>query len=195
MVDIWWSSGRLLKLGGNRGIRDKYIEVISIGRVSQEVVLHVLKIIEEKFKTIAKSGQALPLPAKAFDPARNQYNASIILNEIRKAKSSGAIKALGIINKDIFSMGLNYVFGQAILGGCCGVISLTRLHIGVAGYAGRKLFFERLDKEAVHELGHTFGLQHCSDPKCVMVFSSNIADTDRKSTDFCDKCGRPAVSS
>ncbi len=182
-------------MGSNGDIKNVYIEIVPIGRVSQEVILRALKIIEEKFKTFVMVGQVLPIPVKAFDPERNQYNASIILDEIRKTKSSRAIKTLGIIDKDIFSKGLNYVFGQAILGGCCGVISLTRLRIGDGEPAGKKLFLERVDKEAVHELGHTFGLRHCPDPKCVMFFSSNIADTDRKNVDFCDKCGHPAVIS
>lgn len=43
-------------------------------------------------------------------------------------------------------------------------------------------------KEAVHELGHTFGLVHCIDPKCVMFFSNSLADTDNKNTKFCKKC-------
>jgi archaemetzincin len=43
-------------------------------------------------------------------------------------------------------------------------------------------------KEAVHELGHMFGLDHCSDLRCVMHFSNSLADTDRKGRDFCPSC-------
>jgi len=46
----------------------------------------------------------------------------------------------------------------------------------------------RAVKEAVHELGHTFGLDHCSDPRCVMHFSNMLADTDRKGREFCPSC-------
>ena len=35
------------------------------------------------------------------------------------------------------------------------------------------------------EMGHTFGLAHCDDPNCVMWFSNNLAETDRKGTRFC----------
>jgi archaemetzincin len=34
-------------------------------------------------------------------------------------------------------------------------------------------------------LGHTYGLQHCSDPKCVMYFSNTLGETDRKRDKFC----------
>ena len=43
-------------------------------------------------------------------------------------------------------------------------------------------------KEAVHELGHTRGLGHCADPRCVMAFSNSLADTDRKGKEFCARC-------
>jgi archaemetzincin len=43
-------------------------------------------------------------------------------------------------------------------------------------------------KEAIHELGHSYGLAHCSRPKCVMFFSNSLQDTDRKRSAFCVDC-------
>ncbi len=50
------------------------------------------------------------------------------------------------------------------------------------------LFFTRAAKEAVHELGHTYGLGHCGDRRCLMAFSNSLADTDDKGQEFCGRC-------
>jgi len=52
------------------------------------------------------------------------------------------------------------------------------------------LFHQRAVKEAVHELGHTYGLGHCRNPHCVMSFSNSLLDVDRKERDFCFPCRR-----
>ena len=52
----------------------------------------------------------------------------------------------------------------------------------------KNLFRERALKEAVHELGHTYGLGHCPDSTCVMHFSNSLPDTDLKGWKFCPDC-------
>ncbi|MFQ6039016.1 MAG: archemetzincin, partial [Candidatus Aminicenantales bacterium] len=54
----------------------------------------------------------------------------------------------------------------------------------------RTLFLARCVKEAVHELGHAFGLRHCPNPRCVMHFSNSLLDTDKKTASFCQRCSR-----
>lgn len=177
----------------NKGAEDRYIEIIPVGYVDQNALSHVTEVVEQRFKVEVRLGHPIDMPEAAFNASRKQYNAGIILNEVNKNRSPNSAKVLGVIEDDIYTGGLNYVFGQAMLGGCCGVISLSRLRWGIEGTGKNKLFLSRVEKEAVHELGHTFGLKHCPNPRCVMFFSSNLDDTDRKSADFCPECGIPEI--
>ena len=73
--------------------------------------------------------ELLPIPEHAFDKKRNQYNSNIILNEVRAyaAKTPDFHRVLGVVDVDIFTFGLNYVFGEAYTPGNAALISLWRL--------------------------------------------------------------------
>lgn len=124
-----------------------------------------------------------------YDPKREQYLAPALLAKMESAGVSKDEKVLVIVDVDLYAPGLNFVFGQANLSSGVAIISLCRLN---EGHAGRAKFLERATKEAVHELGHTFGLEHCSDSKCVMHFSNSLQDTDIKEATFCGHC-RPKL--
>jgi archaemetzincin len=53
---------------------------------------------------------------------------------------------------------------------------------------GRKLLVERLAKEAVHEVGHAFGLVHCGTIECVMSRSPAVREVDEKRPELCGEC-------
>ena len=96
-------------------------------------------------------------------------------------------KILGIVDHDLFVPELNFVFGEA--GSKAAVISLTRLRQTFYRLPeDQNLFDRRTLTEAVHELGHTYGLGHCENPRCVMFFSNSLSDTDRKGPEFCPRC-------
>ncbi|MBP1648249.1 MAG: peptidase, zinc-dependent [Bacteroidetes bacterium] len=87
-----------------------------------------------------------------------------------------------------------YVFGEAQLGGSVGVVSYYRLPNERYGLpANRTLFTERLLKEAMHELGHTFGLLHCRALDCAMHISTYVEDIDTKPAEFCRECEQKLI--
>jgi len=144
-----------------------------------------------KFFRAIVSEYELPLIDEAYNSRRMQYNSSIILNYLSRSFGRISInyRVLGVLDVDMYADALNFVFGEAMLGGGFAVISLHRLRPEFYGYsADLELFFERALKEAVHELGHTLGLRHCPNRRCVMHFSNSIADTDFKGYTFCSEC-------
>jgi archaemetzincin len=91
---------------------------------------------------------------------------------------------VAVTRKDLFIPILTHVYGEAQLGGKAAVISTARLMTSLESL-GMSDILERIAKEAVHELGHTFDLRHCEDPQCIMHYCRKIEDVDRKLTRFC----------
>lgn len=122
-------------------------------------------------------------PELAFDPSRGQYNSRILLAQLLHNRPGGADRVLGVAGVDLFIPVLTYVFGEAQLDGPAAVVSIYRLDNQIYGLpANRNLLFDRLRKEAIHELGHTHG--------CVMMSSTYVEGIDMKSHRFCDDCRR-----
>ncbi len=168
-------------------MRSIYIQ--PFGKVDFAILSHLAARLEGKFSLGCEIGSAAELPGRAHDSHRNQYVSTFFLDEIKSLLPREATRGLGVVEVDLFVPGLNFVFGEAELTGDSAVISLCRLYPEFFGLeADQRLLNQRTLKEAVHELGHTFGLRHCKDPHCVMHFSNSIADTDIKREDFCVDC-------
>jgi len=123
---------------------------------------------------------SVSIPRDAYVSKRGQYRTDPFMEACAQADGD---RVLGVAAVDLFAEPLNFVFGQAEIGGRAAVISIARL-----AHRDRGKFSQRIAKEAIHELGHTFGLTHCSEPKCVMSFSNSLDDTDHKGTMYCDSC-------
>jgi archaemetzincin len=129
--------------------------------------------------------------AQAYDPERKQYHSSKLLTSLKKLERDERV--VGVADVDLYVPRLNFVFGEADMVSGTAIVSLCRLRQEYYGLApDEALFLERAAKEIVHELGHTFGLGHCTNNKCVMHFSNSLADTDLKEARFCNMC-RPKI--
>jgi archaemetzincin len=134
-------------------------------------------------------GEGIPLPAAGYNPYRRQYRGEALLAALRALPCPGAGRVLGLADADCYAPGLNFIFGQATLNGREALVALPRLRQSFYDLPEAPgLFRQRALKEVVHELGHTWGLAHCPDPRCVMCFSNTLRDTDVKGTDFCRRC-------
>ena len=167
----------------------KTITLIPIGHVEEDVLKDLANRLEKEFPYPCTIDSRLEIPSEAFNVERSQFLASVILNEMKSHLPSDAVKTLGVTDVDLYVPDLNFVFGLADVHGTVAIISLSRLRQEFYGLkCDEELFRKRMAKEAIHELGHAFGLAHCQNPHCVMSFSNSLLDSDRKGEDFCANC-------
>ena len=167
------------------------VVLVGVGAVAVDATQSVARALERSFACVTDLSPRNLNPEFAFDRQRCQYLSSAIIERLSEwtAAAAGADRVLGITEVDLFIPVLTYVFGEAVLGGRSALMSLHRLHPTRYGLPDDPdLTLERARKEAVHELGHTFGLIHCRDYDCVMR-SSRVADEiDSKEESFCPEC-------
>jgi archaemetzincin len=149
-----------------------------------EVVAAVQGAVAVAFDAQAVVGPTFREPPSALDVARGQYLADAVLREV--PLPDGAAFSLGLVTPDLFTNGLSFVFGMAFAQRA--LVSIYRLASDEQGPRGQARFLLRVVTEAIHEVGHLFGLGHCRDRDCAMFFSNTLADTDRKGPALCHHC-------
>jgi len=110
----------------------------------------------------------------AYNLLRRQYNASKLLNYLHGSTNADSL-SLWIVSDDLYVAGMNFVFGLAYPGKAA-VLSTYRLDS-----------LDLVNKEAIHEMGHVFGLQHCTND-CVMQFSNSLYEAKAKPATLCERC-------
>jgi len=164
------------------------IALVPIGNADKAILEVLTRPLEKVFDQRMRIGDSIALPWESWNQRRGQHLASLLLAELPSLPHLGD-RVLGVVDVDIFAPGLNFVFGEADITRKRVLISLQRLRQEFYGLpCDENLFRERVLKEAVHELGHTYGLGHCPDSTCVMHFSNSLHDTDVKGWDFCPNC-------
>jgi archaemetzincin len=124
-----------------------------------------------------------------YNATRRQYHSTQLLAQLREIAPADGGKILGITDLDLFIPIFTFVFGEAQVRGRVALMSTHRLHQEFYGLPGDgHLLFARAEKEAIHELGHAFGLAHCRSFDCVMRFSNSVEEVDLKACDFCQLC-------
>lgn len=125
----------------------------------------------------------------AYDPRRDQYYSTALLQSMLSLGSDPQTVWLGVTGLDLFIPILTYLFGEAQLGGRCAIVSLHRLREEFYGLPPNPdVLCQRLVKESAHELGHVLGLRHCLDWRCVMASTHDVERLDLKSGEYCTAC-------
>lgn len=142
-------------------------------------------VLQRRVKLVHDTGYPLP----AFEPKRNQYYARKIIETLVYDLPEDCEKMICVTDVDLCTPILTFVYGEAQLDGMVAVVSTNRLKQEFYSMPRNdELLLQRLVKECLHELGHCYGLVHCSNKNCVMYFSGNILNIDNKQNHYCVKC-------
>jgi archaemetzincin len=165
------------------------ILIVPVGSIDSDILRNVSASLIETFHCSVDIGEEIPVPHGSYHAVRRQYHSTRILKELQAIRGRDIERVLGVADVDLYVPELNFVFGEADLSSGVTVISVARLRQEFYGQAqNRELLMERCVKEAIHELGHTYGLGHCPEPGCIMFFSNSLKDTDFKGPGFCSVC-------
>jgi archaemetzincin len=145
--------------------------------------------ISERFDLDVSETPPMPDVGTAYHPGRRQYDSTLLLRQMHRVFADTDSKIIGITDVDLFIPVLTFVFGESQLNGRLAIVSTYRLQNSVYGLPDDpEALRSRLEKECLHELGHTFGLLHCPRFHCVMNSSTAVEDIDIKGSDYCSEC-------
>ncbi|MGA3327960.1 MAG: archaemetzincin family Zn-dependent metalloprotease [Terriglobia bacterium] len=174
----------------------RIISLMPVGQVDRALLEPLAASLTQRLR-VACSIQPDGLEAEfAFNPLRRQYHSTEILKKILQRPASEAWRVLGVTEMDLYIPVLTFVFGEAQLSAVGAVVSTHRLRQEFYGMpTDPELLRERLLKESLHELGHTYGLRHCPDYSCVMSASNGVERIDLKRAEFCPACAQALPAS
>jgi archaemetzincin len=131
----------------------------------------------------------VPLPQAAWYPRRQRWRAEKLLEFLDTRIPDDGERILGLTASDISTTKGPYddwgVLGLGELPGRSCVISSFRVKRRARDPLVPR---ERLAKVAVHEIGHTLGLDHCPTTGCLMEDAEGQVTTSDREWDLCPRC-------
>jgi archaemetzincin len=165
------------------------IAILPLGSIDTSVFNSVLQLISKEYNNakIELLNRA-EMPTYAYYKPRKRYRAERLLSFLDTIRCE-ATKIVGLTDLDISTTKGEYVdwgiFGYGSIDGKSCVCSIYRLK----DKGTPEEFNARLRKLITHELGHTYGLDHCAWPLCVMAdYKGTMASLDRTGYHFCAQC-------
>ena len=167
----------------------KRLHLLAIGDFDRRILARLAPALGDLFHAPCAMFSEPLDPTFALHPERQQHHSSEILAAMQHFVRPDSWRVLGVTMVDLYIPILTFVFGEAQMGGPCGLVSGHRLQQQFYGLPpDDKLFEQRLLTESAHELGHTLQLTHCDDYQCAMAPSHGVEWMDLKLSSLCPAC-------
>ena len=138
--------------------------------------------LQRVYPSVQLSDNPIKLPEKYYYAPRDRYSGRGLLKDLSQYKRGTVV--LGLTNEVIYEPNEKSptfgIFGIGSVDGHVAVISSTLP-------SRKKHSDEHLIKLMMHELGHSFGLNHCKDEHCFMVDAEH-GNKFSKTPSFCPQC-------
>jgi archaemetzincin len=167
----------------------RVLQLLPIGEFDPRLLRELGPAMAETFRVPCEIARLRLDPEFAYHGERQQYHSSEILQAMQRLVTRESWRVLGVTGVDLYIPILTFVFGEAQIGGPCGLVSAHRLRQEFYGLPpDAEMLGQRLLKEAVHEIGHTLALTHCEDYQCAMAPSHAVEWIDLKDVSLCEAC-------
>lgn len=173
----------LVSVQANNKIRTVYIQ--PLGNVRSDYLIAVKQSLESFYKVKCIILDPVTVSSDIISNTRKRIDASKALNKYYSFNNT-----IIVTEKDISTFKSSKqpdwgIFGLATKPGKTAIVSTYRLY-----NPSKELIINRLQKVSIHELGHNFGLDHCTkDSKCMMsAAKGTIKQVDQEEIYFCKSC-------
>jgi archaemetzincin len=134
----------------------------------------------------------IPIPLRAWDPERGQYDARVLLECLRMNVPDDALGLLTITEADLFIPSTHHVFGLGSFQHRVSVVSLHHFGDDDRLTGDRGTVLRRVLTASSHELGHVFNMRHCTAFRCLMNGTNSLHEADEHPLHLCPECQRKA---
>lgn len=156
-------------------------------KATAEVKTALLEFYGLPMKVLARK----PLPPFAYYKPRRRWRAEKLLDYLGRTAPADTFRILGLTGSDISTTKGRFkdwgIMGLATLDGKTCVISMFRCRRKARNQSHAR---HRLAKTAVHEIGHTLGLEHCPNRGCLMEDAKGSNKTTDREYVLCPRCRR-----